>query len=70
MRSWRRKRAATRAIPLLTALSEAIAPVELAKWLEMPNPNLANRAPLDLVRAQKWLVLADFADDMLTGSPT
>jgi len=70
MRSWRGKRAPIRAILLLTALAEAIGPAELAKWLEMPNPNLRGRAPADLMRTDRWLVLADFVDDMLAGSPT
>ncbi len=70
MRSWRGKRAPTRTILLLTALGETIGPVELTKWLETPNPNLGNRAPINLALRGQWSCVADFVDDMLTGSPT
>lgn len=70
MRSWRGKRVAIRAILLLTAVGETIGPVELAKWLEVPNPNLGKRAPIDLARGGQWACLADLVDDMVTGSPT
>lgn len=70
MRKWRGKRAPTRAILLLTLLQGIIGPAELAKWLESSNPNLADEAPIDLLQKTKWTLLADFIDDMMTGSPT
>jgi hypothetical protein len=70
MRNWRGRRAVTRTISLLTMLERSIGPRELTGWLERSNPNLGNRAPTDLMRAKRWVTLADFIDNMLTGSPT
>jgi hypothetical protein len=70
MRNWRGRRAVTRTILLLTMLERSIGPRELTGWLERSNPNLGNRAPADLLRANRWVMLADFIDNMLTGSPT
>ena len=70
MRSWRGKRVGTRALLLMALLEKMIGPADMRNWLRNPNPNLAGKAPLDLARTGKWLVLADFIDDMLTGSPT
>jgi hypothetical protein len=55
---------------LLTELEKLVGPVELTGWLQRPNPNLGNRAPVALMEAGRWRVLADFLDDMFTGSPT
>jgi len=70
MRAWRGKRAISRAVLLLALLEKLIGPVELTGWLQSPNPNLHGRAPADLMRANGWVMLADFIDHMLTGSPT
>ena len=70
MRSWRGKRAVTRALLLMALMEKMIGPADMRKWLRNPNPNLAGKAPLALAFTGKWLVLADFIDDMLTGSPT
>ena len=70
MRRWRVKRVGTRALLLMALLEKMIGPADMRKWLRNPNPNLSGKAPLDLARKGKWLVLADFIDDMLTGSPT
>ena len=70
MRGWRGKRATTRALLLMALMEKTIGSAAMRKWLRNPNPNLAGKAPLDLARTGKWLVLADFVDDMLTGSPT
>jgi hypothetical protein len=43
---------------------------EFRKWLRMPNDTLGNRAPLELLAAKQWQILADKVDDMLTGAPT
>jgi hypothetical protein len=70
MRSWRGKRAVTRTILLLTILENSIGRDALTGWLQRSNPNLGDQAPVDLMRADRWVVLADFVDDMLTGSTT
>lgn len=70
MRAWGTKRAVVRTVLLLTALERMIGSMELAKWLENPNPNLNQQAPVHFLRTGSWTVLADLIDDMLTGSPT
>jgi hypothetical protein len=70
MREWGTKRAVVRTILLLTLLEQTIGSGEMAKWLERPNPNLNNQAPVHFLKTGSWTVLADFLDDMLTGSPT
>ncbi len=70
MRNWRGKRVITRSISLLVTLERSIGQRELMRWLEKPNPNLGSRAPVDLMHATRWATLADFLDDMLTGSTT
>ena len=42
---------------------------DFRSWLNMANEQLDGRAPIDLVRAGKAGVVADLAEDMLTGSP-
>lgn len=44
--------------------------VDFRKWLRIPNALLDGKRPLDLLAQGKWQVLADFVDDLLTGSPT
>lgn len=39
------------------------------KWLRTSNPALEKRRPLDLLKGGSWQILADFADDILTGNP-
>jgi len=40
------------------------------KWLHLANDQLGKRTPLELIREGKVEVIADLAEDMLTGSPT
>jgi hypothetical protein len=35
----------------------------------VPNPELDDRAPLDLLANTERQIVADFVDDMLTGAP-
>ncbi len=44
--------------------------VDFRKWLRVPNSLLDGKRPLDLLAEGEWQVLADFVDDLLTGSPT
>lgn len=69
MRGWDGKRTITRTVVLLTCLGGLLGPGALQKWLETPSPNLNGAAPVDLLDAGKWTVLADLIDDMLTGTP-
>jgi Protein of unknown function (DUF2384) len=39
------------------------------KWLRMPNSALGGKTPLRFVEERRWQDLADFVDDILTGSP-
>ncbi len=39
------------------------------KWLRIPNRQLADKAPLDLILDGKVRVVADLVEDMLTGNP-
>lgn len=43
--------------------------VNFRKWLRTSNPALEERRPLDLLKGGSWQILADFADDILTGNP-
>lgn len=43
---------------------------DFRKWLRIPNALLDGKRPLDLLAHKQWQVLADFVDDLLTGSPT
>lgn len=70
MRTWDGKRRITRTVVLLTTLNGLLAPGALQQWLEAPNPRLNDAAPVDLMEAGKWTLLADLIDDMLTGAPT
>ena len=39
------------------------------KWLRIPNPELDDKKPLDLLASGEWQVVADLVDDMMTGAP-
>ena len=39
------------------------------KWLRMPNSELEDKTPLDLLAEGEGQVVADLVDDMLTGAP-
>jgi hypothetical protein len=43
---------------------------DFRKWLHLPNDQLENRAPLKVIREGNVKVIADLAEDMLTGSPS
>lgn len=43
--------------------------VNFRKWLRTSNPALEKKRPLDLLEGGSWQILADFVDDILTGSP-
>jgi hypothetical protein len=48
----------------------AVVPGEdFLKWLRMPNAELDNKKPLDLLATGERQVVADLVDDMLTGAP-
>ena len=51
---------------LRTLLTEA----NFLRWLNMPNPQLDERAPLDVIRKGKGAIVGDLAEDMLTGRPS
>jgi hypothetical protein len=51
---------------LRAGLSES----DFRSWLNMPNEQLDERTPIDVVRSGKAEVVADLAEDMLTGSPS
>jgi hypothetical protein len=55
---------------LLTMLEKSVGRVTFTGWLQRPNSNLSGRTPVDLMRADRWVMLADFLDDILTGSNT
>jgi hypothetical protein len=61
MRDWRGNRAPIRAILLLVFLEKSIGYADLRSWLEKRNPNLAGKAPLDLMTGRKWVILGDFS---------
>lgn len=39
------------------------------KWLQMPNAQLDNQKPLDLLAGEGRQIVVDLVDDMLTGAP-
>ena len=39
------------------------------KWLRIPNPELDDKTPLDLLAIAERQIVADLVDDMLTGAP-
>jgi len=42
---------------------------DFRKWLRMPHAEIAAKNPLELLAAGKWQALADFVDDILSGTP-
>jgi len=50
---------------LRTVLSES----DFRSWLNMPNEQLDDRTPIELIRNGKADTVADLAEDMLTGNP-
>ena len=42
---------------------------EFRKWLRMPHPDVDGKNPLELMAKGDWQAMADFADDILTGTP-
>ena len=42
---------------------------EIRKWLRMPHPDIDGKSPLELMANGQWQALADFVDDILTGTP-
>lgn len=53
----------------IARLRTLLAPDEFRAWLNMPSEPLGGAAPLELVRQGRVGVVADLAEDMLTGSP-
>ena len=39
------------------------------KWLLTPHPEVVGKNPLELLERGEWQALADFADDILSGTP-
>jgi len=50
---------------LRAVLSEA----DFLSWLNLPNPHLEGRAPIDVIRAGRANVVANLVEDLLTGAP-
>lgn len=42
---------------------------EFRKWLRTPHPDVDGKNPLELMAKGEWQALADFADDLLSGTP-
>lgn len=42
---------------------------EFRKWLRMPHELLDNAPPLELMAKGEWQALADYVEDILTGTP-
>jgi hypothetical protein len=42
---------------------------DFRSWLNMANEQLDGRTPIDVIRGGQAGVVADLAEDMLTGSP-
>jgi hypothetical protein len=53
----------------IARLRTVLSATDFRRWLNMPNGPLDNRPPLDVIRGGHVGVVADLADDMLTGSP-
>jgi len=54
----------------LVARLRAVLPKHrVLKWLRMPNPELDQKKPLDLLARGERQVVADLVEDMLTGAP-
>lgn len=53
----------------IARLRTVLAAKDFVAWLNMARPEFDNRAPIDLVRERKVAIVADLAEDMLTGAP-
>jgi Protein of unknown function (DUF2384) len=42
---------------------------EFRKWLRKPHPEVDANNPLDLIAKHQWQAVADFVDDILSGTP-
>jgi hypothetical protein len=42
---------------------------EFRKWLRMSHPEVHGKNPLELMAKGEWQAMADFTDDILTGTP-
>ncbi len=51
-------------------LRAVVTPERFLKWLRMPNAQLDDKTPLELMAAGERQVVVDFVEDMLTGAPT
>ncbi len=50
-------------------LRSVLSPGAFRKWLRMPNSQIDDKTPLELLAAGERQVMADLVDDMLTGAP-
>jgi Protein of unknown function (DUF2384) len=53
----------------IARLRTVLPATDFRRWLNMPSGQLDNRTPLEVIRGGHVGVVADLADDMLTGSP-
>lgn len=42
---------------------------EFRQWLRTPHPSVAGKNPMELLARGEWQALADFVDDILSGTP-
>jgi len=42
---------------------------EFRKWLRTPRASLENASPLEVLAKGEWQAVADYVDDILTGTP-
>lgn len=61
---------ALRPFEKVARLLAVLDPADFLKWLRMPNAQLEDDSPLDLIRGGKVRIIADLAHDMLVGNPT
>ncbi len=54
----------------ITRLRAVLSVPEFRSWLNLANPGLEGRSPLEIVRAGRADVVANLADDLLTGAPS
>lgn len=54
----------------IVRLRAVLAESDFRSWLNMPNDQLDEETPLALIRGGEVGIVADLAEDMLTGSPT
>jgi hypothetical protein len=51
-------------------LQKVIGPARFAKWLRAPNDQLDGSTPLQILSTKQRGVVADLADDILSGAPS